>query len=606
LAPNAAIFSTVSSLLLHPYNFHSLDTLGRFWEDRGIDSGYDARFIAPADVPDLRATTGVFDDVAAYAFKSFSSGAGENIQAILDCRVSANFFEVLGVTPSHGRLFSNNEDQPGSDQVVIIGYGLWQRQFGGDPQITGKALQLNGRTYTVIGIMSKDFDYPVPVDLWVPLALTSSEQADRSQLSVQALTRLSPGVNVSQARAALSGASRRLQSEYPETNGGRTVTLIQLRKDLYSFTLPLFLPLQAAAAIVLLLACANLANLMFARMIGRQREIGLRAAPGAGRARLVQLFMCETLILSLFSGLVAIAMSFWSANALRTSIPADWTKWVPGWNDIQVDRNVLLFAFSLALAVGLGLGLAVVLHDTRVEPNKTLKETGPRSISNPKARLRSALVVAQVMFALVLLVCAGLTIQGFVRLAKVYRGFEPANVKFEISLPKKDYADGVKIAAFYQQVLRGARALAGVNTVTLITNPPASNVDNESTFFTVDRHVALKPNEMPDADLQIATADYFSALKIPLVSGRFLSDSDNARSRGVVVISRSLADRHFPGGDALNHTLKLGAANSSEPWLAIVGVVGDVRQNWWNPVTPRYLPAFLPVSSELHDAFGPR
>jgi len=246
---------------------------------------------------------------------------------------------------------------------------------------------------------------------------------------------------------------------------------------------------------------------------------------------------------------------------------------------------VLLFAFSLALAVGLGLGLAVVLHDTRVEPNKTLKETGPRSISNPKARLRSALVVAQVMFALVLLVCAGLTIQGFVRLAKVYRGFEPANVKFEISLPKKDYADGVKIAAFYQQVLRGARALAGVNTVTLITNPPASNVDNESTFFTVDRHVALKPNEMPDADLQIATADYFSALKIPLVSGRFLSDSDNARSRGVVVISRSLADRHFPGGDALNHTLKLGAANSSEPWLAIVGVVGDVRQNWWNPVT---------------------
>jgi putative ABC transport system permease protein len=190
------------------------------------------------------------------------------------------------------------------------------------------------------------------------------------------------------------------------------------------------------------------------------------------------------------------------------------------------------------------------------------------------------------MFALVLLVCAGLTIQGFFRLANIYRGFEPANVlKFEISLPKKDYTDGVKIAAFYQQVLRGARALAGVNTVALITNPPASNVDNESTFFAVDGHLALKPNEMPDADLQIATADYFSALKIPLVAGRFLSDSDNARARGVVVISRSLADHYFPGGDALNHILKLGAANSSEPWLTIVGVVGGVRQNWWNPVT---------------------
>jgi len=220
----------------------------------------------------LRATTNVFDDIATYAFKSFSAGAGQNIQAILGCRVSANFFDVLGVTPSHGRLFSNNEDQPGADQVVIISYGLWQRQFGGDPQITGKTLQLNGRTYTVIGIMSKDFDYPVPVELWVPLTLTSSEQAERSQLSVQALARLSPDVNVSQARAALSGASRQLQSEYPETNGGRTATLIQLRKELYSFTLPLFLPLQAAAAIVLLLACANLANLMFARMIGPSKR----------------------------------------------------------------------------------------------------------------------------------------------------------------------------------------------------------------------------------------------------------------------------------------------------------------------------------------------
>jgi len=586
LGANAAIFSMVSALLLHPYNFHSLDTLVRVWEDRGIDSGYDARFISPADAADLRASTNVFDDLATYAFKNLSSGAGENIQAILGCRVSANFFDVLGVTPSLGRVFSHNEDQPGSDQVAIISYGLWQRQFGGDSQITGKTLQLNGRVYTVIGVMSKDFDYPVPVELWMPLALTPSEQAERSQLSVQALARMRSGVNVSQARAALSSSSRRLQSEYPETNAGRTATLTQLRKELYSFTLPLFLSLQAAAGIVLLLACANLANLMFARMIGRQREIGLRAALGAGRARLAQLFMCETLILSFFAGVIAIAVSFWSANALRASIPVDWTKWVPGWNEIQIDRNVLLFAISLALAVGFGLGLAVVLHATRVEPNKTLKETGGGSISNTKARLRSGLVVAQVMFALVLLVCAGLTIQGFVRLANVYRGFEPANVlKFEISLPKKDYTDGVKIGVFYQQVLRGARALAGVNTVALITNPPASNVDNESTFFAIDGHVALKPNEMPDADLQIATADYFSALKIPLVAGRFFSDSDNARGRGVVVISRSLAHRYFPGGDALNHILKLGAANSSESWLTIVGVVGDVRQNWWNPVT---------------------
>jgi len=586
IGANAAIFSMVNALLLHPYNFRNLDSLVRVWEDRGIDEGYDARYIAPADAEDLRSTNGVFEGLTTYNFQSFGLGEEGDVQPLLGCRVSANFFDVLAVTPSSGRLFSAAEEQPGADQVAVLSYGSWQRRFGGDPQLLGKTVTLNSRVYTVVGIMPKDFDYPVPVELWVPLALTPAEKADRTKLWLNALARLKPGISVSQAGNALATFSHRLGQEYPMTNAGRATTLLQLRKELYMFTLPLFLLLQAAAGFVLLLACANLANLVFARMIGRQREIALRAALGAGRGRLGQLFLSETLLYSSASGAVAIAASFASVRALRTSIPVGWTKWVPGWDGIRVDGNVLAFTILAALGVGIFLGLATVLHTSRIEPNKILKETGTGTVTRAKRRVRSALVVVQVMFALILLVCAGLTIQGFARLAKVYQGFEPSNVlKIEISLPQKAYANNVKISNLYEQVLRGSFAVPGVQRASLITNPPASNVDNETTFFSIEGQAALKASELPSADLQIASPDFFETLKISAVAGRVFSDADNADATRVAVISRSMAKRFWPKDDELGHRIKLGAADSTEPWLTIVGVVGDVRQNWWNPIT---------------------
>src|SRR6266403_2796284 len=386
IGANTAIFSMVNALLLHPYNFRNLDSLVRVWEDRGIDEGYDARYIAPADADDLRSSNGIFEGLTTYSFQSFGLGTEGDVQPILGCRVSANFFDVLAVTPAAGRLFSAAEEQPGADQVAIVSYGSWQRRFGGDPRLLGKTISLNGRAYTIVGIMPKDFDYPVPVELWVPLALTPAERADRTQLSLNALARLRPGVTVGQARAAMANFSRRLERDYSKTNSGRLTTLLQLRKELYMFTLPLFLLLQVAAAFVLLLACANLANLVFARMIGRQREIALRAALGASRVRLGQLFLSETLLFSFLAGVVAIAASFGSVRALRTSIPVGWTKWVPGWDGIRVDGSVLAFTILAALAVGVFLGLATMLHTSRVEPNKTLKETGTGTVTRTKRR----------------------------------------------------------------------------------------------------------------------------------------------------------------------------------------------------------------------------
>jgi len=508
------------------------------------------------------------------------------VQPILGCRVSANFFDVLAVTPAAGRPFTAAEERPGADQVTILSFGSWQRRFGADSRLLGKAISLNSRVYTIVGIMPKDFDYPVPAELWVPLALTPAEKANRAQLSLSALARLKPGVSVSQASVVLAGFSHRLEREYPRTNEGRATALLPLRKELYWFTLPLFLLLQAAAGFVLLLACANLTNLVFARMIGRQREIALRAALGAGRGRLGQLFISETLLYSSAAGVVAIAASFASVRALRTGIPVGWTKWVPGWDGIRADGNVLAFTILAALGVGLFLGLATMLHTSRVEPNKTLKETGTGTVTPAKRKIRSALVVVQVIVALILLVCAGLTIQGFVALANVYQGFEPASIlRIEISLPQNVYADTVKIANFYQQLLHGTASLSGVQRASLVTNSPASNVDDENTFFTIEGQAALKTSETPSADLEIASPAFFDTLKISLVAGRGFSNADNTDSAPVAVISRGMAVRFWPKGDALGHRIKLGAEDSTEPWLTVVGVVGDVRQNMWNPLT---------------------
>ena len=586
IGANAAIFSMVNALLLHPYHFRDLDALVRVWEDRGIDEGYDARYVAPADARELSNHNEVFENLTTYEMRSFSLGAESEIQPVLGCRVTANFFEVLSVSPTSGRVFSPEEEQPGADQVAIVSDGFWRRRFAGDPGLLGEKISLNGRTYSIVGIMPKDFDYPVPVELWVPLALTPEEKADRTQLSLQVLGRLRDGVTLDQTRAALAGFSRRLAQDYPKTNAGRTMKALQLRKELYVFTLPLFLLLQAAAGFVLLLACANLANLVFARMIGRQREIALRTALGAGRGRLGQLFLSETLLYSIAAGIVAVTASFVSVRALRTSIPAGWTKWVPGWDGIKVDGNVLAVTILVALGTGLALGLATVLHASHVEVNNTLKENGAGSVTLAKRRVRSALVVAQVMFAFVLLVCAGLTIQGFVRLARVYQGFEPASVlRVEILLPEKTYAETVTITNFYQQLLRGAASLPGVQHASLITNPPASNVDSETTFLNIEGQPALRAGEAPSADLQVATPDFFATLKMSLISGRFFSEADNTDAASVVVISRGMAQRFWPGADAVGRRIKLGTADSAEPWVTIAGVVSDVRQNWWNPVT---------------------
>jgi predicted permease len=584
IGANTAIFSMVNALLLHPYDFPHLDRLVKVWEDRGVDEGYDSRYIASADADDLRAAPGIFEGLTTYSFRSFNLGQSGDVQHVLGCAVSPEFFDVLRVHPALGRPFAQNEDQPGLEHEVIVSHAFWEAHLGGTVAALGKTLQLDGRAYTVVGVMPVGFDYPVPVELWTPLALTPAARADRTDLSLNALGRLKHGVSVAQARVALQELSRRWSQLYPRSNSGRRATALELRKELYAYTLPLFGLLQAAAAFVLLLACANLANLLFARSIGRQRELAIRIAVGANHRRLAQLFVCETTMLALLAGVVAVAASVWSVRALRTSISPQWTKWVPGWNGIRVDHNVLVVAVLVALLTGILFGLAIVFHGRRLELSRTLKEGARGSATKEKQRLRSALVVAQVALALVLLVCAGLTIQGFRSLADVYNRFQPQSIlQAEVSLPKQLYSDNTKIASFYREMLRAALALPGVESAALTDNPPASNLDNAETLFTIQGRPAIARADTPSAGLQVASPDYFLTMQTALVAGRDFTDGDDATSQPVAIISDSMAKQFWPASDAVGQRIKLAANDSPAAWLTIVGVAKDLRQNWWDP-----------------------
>jgi putative ABC transport system permease protein len=357
-----------------------------------------------------------------------------------------------------------------------------------------------------------------------------------------------------------------------------------LRKELYSFTLPIFLLLQAAAFFVLLLAVANLVNVHFARMVGRQKELALRLALGGTRGQLAQLLICESLLLSGTAAIVTVATSFWSVRVLRTSISPDWTMWVPGWSAIHVDMTVLALTVFTAVAAGVIFGLASVFHTGKLKLNQTLKEGGPGNMTRATNRLRSGFVVAQVMFALTLLVCAGLMIQGFTRLADIYQGFEPSRVlKAEISLPEIKYSSDSQVVNFQRELLQRAAALPGVTVAALNSNNPASNVDNATSLFTVEGSAAQKASDTPSADIEVSSPAYFEALRIPMVSGRGLSDADSAAAPPVVVVSESMAKRFWPDGNALGRRIKLGTFDSDRPWMTVIGIARDVRQNWWNP-----------------------
>jgi len=582
IGANTAVFSVVNAIILRPYAFPDLDRLVLVRE--GGDEGARQIRLAAADAIDIWREAGIFAGATTYRYRQLNMTARGEVRPVQGCAASSGFFDVLGARPALGRAFLAGEDEPGRDEVVVLSHGFWKR-LGADPGLLGRTLELDGRPHTVVGIMPREFDYPAAVEAWVPLSLSAEEKRERVRKSVFLLGRLAPLVSLGQARAVLQSVARRLEQQHPETPAGRTMTLLRLREELYEYTVPIFSLLQAAAGFLLFLAGANLTNLLFARLVGRQRELAIRTALGESRGGLMRVLLAETTMLSVVAGAVAAFVSVFTVDLIRTSISTEYTKWIPGWDRIRVDGTVFAVTLALAVVLGIVFGVASALHSSQADPAAALKQGGrATSGGSGKGRVRAFLVVGQVALAMVLLVGAGLMINGFLRLTGVYQGFDPASVlTLQVAVPEPRGPDRARVLAFQDELLRRVAGLPGVRSVGLVSNLPASNVNNPRTPFTIEGRPALKAGEAPLADLQVASDGLFRTLTIPVLDGRDFSEQDGPEAPRVVLVSRAMAARFWPDRSPLGQSLKLGAPASDQPWTTVVGVVGDVKQNWWDP-----------------------
>jgi putative ABC transport system permease protein len=575
IGANSAIFSVVNAVLLQPLPYRDPDRLVMVWEDN-TKGGYPRNTPAAANFLDWREQSRVFEGMAAIANQSFAlTGAGEP-ERIDGRRVSASLFPLLGVEPLLGRAFLPEEDQPGAGRAVILSHGLWQRRFGSDPNITGKALTLNGESHTVVGVMPAHFQFPAREDeLWVPIAFTNEQAANRGTHYLQVVARLKPGVTVEQTQAEMSAIAARLQEQYPSQNTGVGAAVVPLHEQLVGDIRPALLILLGAVGFVLLVACANVANLLLARAAARQKEIAVRVALGASRMRLIRQFLTESVLLAAVGGVAGLLLSLWGVNLLKAFIPEN----ISQVGAISIDAQVLGFTLLVSLLTGLIFGLAPATQASNFNLNETLKEGGRDSSAGSRGnRIRAVLVVAEVAVSLVLLIGAGLLINSFLRLRSVDPGFRADNLlTMRIVLPELKYPDQARRAAFYAEALRRIEALPGVESAA-VTNWIPLVRQGDSNSFTVEGQPDPGPGRSPSVATRVVSPRYFDTMGIQLLRGRQFGEQDRADSPPVVIVSEAMARRSWPGEDPVGKRMKMGGYNSDAPWMEVVALVKDVRQ----------------------------
>ena len=575
IGANTAIFSVVNTILLRPLPYKDPERLVMVWED-DTKGGYPRDTPAAANYADWRDQNQVFEGMAAIADESFNlTGAGEP-ERLEGRRVSANLFPLLGVEPQLGRVFVAAEDQPGSQRVALLSYRLWQRRFGGDPNIVGQSLTLNGENHVVIGVMPARFQFPsIDDEVWVPIALTAQEAANRNRHYLQVLARIKPGVTLSQAQTEMTTIATRLQQQYPQSNADLGAAVTSLHEHLVGDIRPALLVLLGAVGLVLLIACANVANLLLARAAVRQKEIAVRVALGARRLRLVRQFLTESVLLSTVGGIVGLAIAYGGLIVLKSFIPEN----ISQAREISIDYKVLGFTLFVSVATGIIFGLAPAIQAVRFNQIETLKEGGRDAATGGSGkRLRSLLVTAEVAISLVLLIGAGLLINSFFRLRNVDPGFRADNLlTMKIVLPEPKYAEFARREAFYTDVVQRVQALAGVRSAAVTTNLPLYRQGNSITI-----RIEGRPEPPPGQELVVVTRvvspGYFDTMTIPLISGRKLTDQDTADAPNAIVISETMARRFWPNEDAVGKRISAGRVRSDADWIQVVGVVKDVRQ----------------------------
>ncbi|HYY42324.1 MAG TPA: ABC transporter permease, partial [Pyrinomonadaceae bacterium] len=559
-------------------------------------AGYATQEAAPANFLDWRSQNQVFDGMAAANFWSANLSTSDVPERLQGFKVSANLFQLLGMKPALGRDFLPEEEQDGKDTVAILSNELWQRRFGADPNIVGKTISLNAKSYTVVGIMPPRFQFYRPAEIWSPLAFTPEEASKRQPSYLIVAARLKNGVTMQQAQADMSNVVRRLEQQYPQTNSNSSIKLVSLHEHLVGPVKPALLLLLAAVFFVLLIACANVANLLLARAVVRQKEMAIRAAMGASRLRIIRQLLTESILLGLLSGALGLLLAWWGIKVLAAGVPPSSVSTILGMRDVGLDVWLLASTLFVSLLTGIVFGLAPALQISKPDLNETLKEGGRGTAGSVRGRrLRSLLVVAEVSLSLMLLVGAGLLIKSFATLLHVNPGFDTRNtLTMQLSLLDSKYKDNPQIIGFYRQALEQIKNLPGVQHVGMTSNLPLGGT-NRIWPFQVEGQPPPVPNAPGTAvGLRSISADYFQAQGVPLTMGRVFTEQDNETGQPVAVINVATAKRYWPKGDAIGKRLKpLNPPGTPEsPWLQVVGVVNDIRHNGLQapPTAEVYLP----------------
>jgi putative ABC transport system permease protein len=532
---------------------------------------------------DWQKQNAVFENIAAmpttvYGYGYTVTGRGEPFQ-VESARVSASFFPTLGARAALGRTFTEEEDRPGAPLTVVLSHRLWQSRFGGDPTVAGQQVTLRGANYTIIGVMPQEFEFPKGADVWAPLTASMTQRSveNRGVVFLQAVGRLKPGVTIEQANAELNTITARLAQQYPETNAtGHQVVITPLAQYIFGNARPALHLLLAASLLLLLIACVNIANLLLARATARHREIAVRAALGASRARLLRQFLTESLVLALIGGACGIVLAFWLVNLLVYLAPTD----IPRIESVSINGTVAVFTCLITLLTVAVFGIAPALAASKIELNESLKEGGTKVAgSRQSGRLRSALVIAEVAITLVLLIGASLIVRSFLNLRQVPLGFDPQNVlTLQLSLQGQNYRDASARRDFFKRLLERLESQPGVVAAgAVLIRPLEGTVGWDMPYATESQTLEeAKRNVVPN--YEVITPHYFRSMSIPLIKGRDFSEEDTDESQGVVIISETMAHHIFaPGTDAIGQRIKLEPSDPYAAWRTVVGVVGDVR-----------------------------
>ena len=539
--------------------------------------------VAPATFLDWRQQNTVFSQIVAMNSTGATLVSSTGAERIAGGLVSWDTFDLLQVSPALGRSFRAEEDAPGKDDVIILSHGMWQRRFGGDPAILGKSVTLSGTPVTVIGVMPAGFSFIADAEFWRPLALPANPSRGGHYLGV--IARLKPGVTAEQAGAEIKTISERLAVQYPDKSANESAEVRGLQDSIVAGIRPALLTLLAAVGVVILIACANVANLLLVRASVRGKEIAIRTALGAGRGRLVLQMLSESLVLAVAGGAVGLLLAYLAIDPIQKLSAGS----IPRVAEIRIDSSVLLFALLVSLATGILFGLAPAWQASRSTIGSVLKEGGRSSTSSSGRWMRNALLVAEVAMSIVLLVGAALLLRSFARLTSVDPGFKPEHVlAFRVALPTAAYTDEQQRAAFFARLLEGLDALPEVTSAGATQTLPMRG--DYVLSFTIQGQPAPKPNEGPSANFRVASPNYFQTLGIPLLRGRTFTDRDQAKSPMVAIVDQKFVDRHFPDRDPIGQGIDIG--NGSDGFYEIVGVVGSIRlaNLETNPAPTMYVP----------------